>query len=75
MWPNPQETVVLVTFPEEILNGKLHFLCSDFGALQSFSADLIRPQVKCNLISSKAFLYTSYLMWYDGNQEYQEISK
>ena len=29
MWPNPQETVDLVTFTEEILNGKLHFLCSD----------------------------------------------
>ena len=28
MWPNPQETVDLVTFTEEILNGKLHFLCS-----------------------------------------------
>ena len=25
MWPNPQETVDLVTFTEEILNGKLHF--------------------------------------------------
>ena len=24
MWPNPD----LVTFTEEILNGKLHFLCS-----------------------------------------------
>ena len=28
MWPNPQETGDLVTFTEEILNGKLHFLCS-----------------------------------------------
>ena len=28
MWPNPQETADLVTFAEEILNGKLHFLCS-----------------------------------------------
>ena len=28
MCPNPQETVDLVTFTE-ILNGKLHFLCSD----------------------------------------------
>ena len=27
MWANPQETVDLVTFTEEILNGKLHFLC------------------------------------------------
>ena len=28
MWPNPQETADLVTFTEEILNGKLYFLCS-----------------------------------------------
>ena len=28
MRPNPQETVDLVTFTEEILNGKLQFLCS-----------------------------------------------
>ena len=27
MWPNPQE-MDLVTFTEEILNKKLHFLCS-----------------------------------------------
>ena len=29
MSPNPQETADLVTFNEEIINGKLHFLCSD----------------------------------------------
>ena len=29
MWPNPQETSDLVTFTEEILNGELHFLCSN----------------------------------------------
>ena len=28
MWPNPQFSVDLVTFTEEILNGKLYFLCS-----------------------------------------------
>ena len=28
MWPNAQETADLVIFTEEILNGKLHFLCS-----------------------------------------------
>ena len=28
MWPNPQETADLITFTEEILNGKLPFLCS-----------------------------------------------
>ena len=29
MWPNPQIPVDLIAFTEEILNGKLHFLCSD----------------------------------------------
>ena len=29
MWPNPQFPADLVTFTEEILNGKRHFLCSD----------------------------------------------
>ena len=29
MWPNPKETADLVTFTEEIHNGKLHFLCSE----------------------------------------------
>ena len=28
MWPNPPETADLVTFTEETLNEKLHFLCS-----------------------------------------------
>ena len=28
MWPNPEETADLVTFTEEILNGKLNFLCN-----------------------------------------------
>ena len=29
MLPNPQEDADLVAFTEEILNGKLYFLCSD----------------------------------------------
>ena len=28
MWPIPQKTADFVTFTEEILNEKLHFLCS-----------------------------------------------
>ena len=32
MRSNLQETADLVTFTEEILNGKLHFLCSDLKA-------------------------------------------
>ena len=27
MWPNPKETTDLVIFTEEILNGKLYYLC------------------------------------------------
>ena len=30
MWPNSQFPADLVIFTEETLNGKLHFLCSDF---------------------------------------------
>ena len=33
MWPNPQETADLVTFTEEILKGKLHFLCSSIQSM------------------------------------------
>ena len=33
MSPNPQETRDLVAFTEEILHGKLHFLCSVFCTL------------------------------------------
>ena len=33
MWPNPQETSDLVTFTEELLHGKLHFLCSERNIL------------------------------------------
>ena len=28
MWPNPEFPADLVTFTEEILNGKVHFLCN-----------------------------------------------
>ena len=31
--PDSQETADLVTFTEEILNGKLHFLCSVIGSV------------------------------------------
>ena len=29
MWPNPKVTTDLVTYTEEIINGNLHFLCSE----------------------------------------------
>ena len=36
MWPNPQ-FAGLVTFTEEILDGKLHFLCSEGNNIPSAS--------------------------------------
>ena len=44
MWPNPQESAALVTFTEEILNGELHFLCSDISDTSQERSDL------CNVI-------------------------
>ena len=41
MQPNPQETADLVTFTEEILNGKLHFLCSDKINIKVILPDLV----------------------------------
>ena len=37
MWPNPQETANSVTFTEEILNGKFHFLSSEKIRILKFS--------------------------------------
>ena len=40
MWPNRQETADLVTFTEEFLNEKFHFLCSD---VRDFDKTLLYP--------------------------------
>ena len=37
MWPNPQFPIDLVTFTEEILNGKLYFLYSVLALLWTIS--------------------------------------
>ena len=47
MWPNPQLPADLVTFIEEILNGKLHFLCSG-GASSELGTEIL-------LISDSSF--------------------
>ena len=55
MWPNPQFPADLVTFPEDILNGELHFLCSDSSVvrvhslitLNAFNLQKRPPEVFC----------------------------
>ena len=55
MWPNPYETADLLTFSEENLNGKLHFLCC-IGSLHcllltnaSMNIKLTKHCEKCRL--------------------------
>ena len=45
MWANSQETADLVTITEEILNGKLHFLCSVNGVMWSMTLK-VRLKIK-----------------------------
>ena len=66
MWPNPQETADLVTFTEEILNGKLHFLCSVVSGFEPLAtiAKLLILGVKI----VRTFLANNYLLKvYNGN--------
>ena len=56
MWRNPQQTVELVTFTEEIFNGRLHFLCSVWNKKTS---DDIHWNVWTNI--TKFFLPIIYL--------------
>ena len=50
MWPNLQKTADLVTFTEEIFNGKLHFLCSGKYIFHYFlkQESLLSPKKKFN---------------------------
>ena len=56
MWPNPQVTADLVTFTEEIRNGKLHFFCAcEFHRLvQELKLGLCRKDTEDKSITSSA---------------------
>ena len=55
MWPNPQQTVDLVTFTEEILNGELHFfVCSaSYVAWLNLTMSSLRKMVTLTLKTLK----------------------
>ena len=63
MWPNPEETADLITFTEEILNGKLNFLSSDFDlgkqkhAINTWKS--FDPIIRCTLIN----ISTGVFIW------------
>ena len=51
MWPNPQETADLVTLTEDILNGKLHFLCS--GTFTFCQLKIIKEMLRQSATTTK----------------------
>ena len=55
MWLNPQKTADLVTLSEDILDGKVHFLCSDGSISLSGFVNVIGARSKrffLNLVKS-----------------------
>ena len=60
MWPNPQETADLVTFTEDILNGKSSFLCSVTSAQKVRRHRIFRPWV-AEKQHTEMFLVTNFV--------------
>ena len=66
MWPNRQFPADLVTFTQEIFNGKLHFLCSDGLLARILKTELIvslniTPDV--GLAHGKLWNFTNYIYY------------
>ena len=64
MWPKPQDTADLITFTEEILNGKLHFLCS---ATLSEWINIWMEEINCDESKKSYSKVTSSTKWYPKN--------
>ena len=60
MWPNPQKTADLVTFTEEILNEKLHFLWSESAI------DTMMAKFKISAHSKESFIYPLFMGFNTG---------
>ena len=77
MSPNPQETADLVTFTEEILNGKLQFLCSVVSVnrrrkdikvtFASFGVHAGRFTVECTEYENRLFSDFDILIYVSSN--------
>ena len=70
MWPNPHDTTDLVTFTEEILNGKIHFFGSSFAWAYTkfvFMNILYRSKLtyqrKSTVISQNKFLHVTQIIF------------
>ena len=76
MWPNPQFSADLVTLTEEILNGKLHFLCHEILSKKNFRFSEVSnvklfSNITGKIIDLKNFLKLAefeYFLWYELSQ-------
>ena len=50
-WPSSQFLADLITFTEEILNGKLHFLCSDWPCWSVVKVGILTCCLECHFES------------------------
>ena len=70
MWPNPQFPADLVTFTEEILNWKLHFMCNVISQ-KSSSCNPQRPINFANeqiwVLREEQWLLRAYINFYEKN--------
>ena len=66
MRPNPQETADLVAFTEEILNEKLHFLCSEQASkhalknieLIAIEISIVKPSIMSSVFVTRENIRT-----------------
>ena len=62
MGTNLQETVDLVTFTEEILNGKLYFLCSVSGHFSTSATEVEKCNIGLRWVEHSAAIYFFYFV-------------
>ena len=76
MWPIPQEIVDLFTVTEEILNGKLHFLCSEYyfrKKILNVWKGSEHPSVFCKTTSDKMITKSNNTPSYCHNNQTNKI--
>ena len=73
MRPNPQETANLATFTGEILNGKLHFLCSaSWITVNGFKLHIFSAEYFCYYCN--AFWHALLLLLFNGSNCFNSLT-
>ena len=73
MWPNPQFPADLVTFTEEILKGKLIFLCSDVWYLHISTTDSFMIGIIILLKDTHSYAARGSFFGVIGNLKYESV--